>query len=173
MKTNRTTVGTLKYFVRYHGLIRGTMFYIMIILFISCIKEKTKMNEEIIQEENKEIINNFSKHLSKKFNNPRLIKRHLSNVHLLINDYLAVDFEVKPSETNSFQIEEFLNWCIAKWIFNTSSELISVLDSIKIFFEYLPTHDNQKEKKEILKICEKKYYYLKRFNSREKLLGGY
>ncbi|MBS3081324.1 hypothetical protein J4416_00090 [Candidatus Pacearchaeota archaeon] len=131
------------------------------------------MNDEIIQEENEAIINNFSKYLAKKFNNPRVIKKHLSNVHLLINDYLAVDFEVKPSETDSFQIEEFLNWCISKWIFNTSSELISVLDSIKIFFEYLPSHNNPKEKKEILEICEKRDYYLKKFKGQEKLLGGY
>ena len=131
------------------------------------------MNDEIIQEENEAIINNFSKYLAKKFNNPRVIKKHLSNVHLLINDYLAVDFEVKHSETDSFQIEEFLNWCISKWIFNTSSELISVLDSIKIFFEYLPSHNNPKEKKEILEICEKRDYYLKKFKGQEKLLGGY
>src|SRR3989338_11238447 len=131
------------------------------------------MNDEIIQEENEAIIDNFSKYLAIKYNNPRVIKKHLSNIHLLINDYLAVDFEVKPTEADSFQIEEFLNWCISKWIFNTSSELISVLDSIKIFFEYLPSHNNPKEKKEILEICEKRDYYLKKFKGQEKLLGGY
>ena len=128
------------------------------------------MKDELIQEENKAIIDNFSKYLAIKYNNPRVIKKHLSNIHLLINDYLAVDFEVKPTEADSFQIEEFLDWCVTKWIFNTSTELVSVIDSTKIFFEWLPNHNNSKEKKEILKICEKKDYYLKRFNSQEKLL---
>lgn len=131
------------------------------------------MKYELIQKENEAIIDNFSKYLTKKYTNPRVIKKHINNIHLLINDYLAIDFEVKPNEADSFQINEFLDWCVTKWIFNTSAELISVLDSIKIFFEYLPSHNNAKEKKEILKICEKKDYYLKRFNSQEKLLDDY
>ena len=95
------------------------------------------MNDEIIQEENKEIISKFSKYLTKKYGNPRTIKKHLDNIHLLINDYLAVDFEIRPAEANSFQIGEFLDWCVTKWIFNTSAQFIYVLDSIKIFFQYL------------------------------------
>ena len=129
------------------------------------------MKDEQIQEENIEIMDNFRNYLTKKYTNPKVIKRHLDNIHLLINDYLAVDFEIKPIETESFHILEFLDWCIVKWIFNTSSQFISTLESIKIFFEYLPNYNKLKEKKEILKICEKKDYYLKRFNSQEKLLG--
>ena len=128
---------------------------------------------EEIQNKNEQIIKKFEAYLNKKGESKKGIAKHLDNIHLLINDYLAIDFEVKPTETDSFQIEEFLNWCIDKWILNTPTELISILNSIKIFFEYLPCHNNQKEKKEILQICEKKDYYLKRFDSQEKILNEY
>lgn len=134
-------------------------------------EEKTK--DELIQEENKAIIEDFRKYLTKKYNNPRIIKKHLDNIHLLINDYLAVDFEIKPTEADSSHMWNFLDWCITHWIFNTSSELISIMDSTKIFFEYLPNHNNLKEKEEILKICDEREYYLKKFNEQEKLLGDY
>jgi len=42
MKTKRATVGTFRYFVRYHGLIRGTMFYIMIILLSLALRRKQR-----------------------------------------------------------------------------------------------------------------------------------
>ena len=138
------------------------------------IDEGLKMEKyEEIQNENERIIKKFGAYLKKKGASEREIAKHLGNIHLLINDYLAADFEVKPTEAESFQIELFVDWCIDKWIFNTSSGLVSALNSIRIFYNYLNEGNKIKGISKILRICENREDYIKEFNSHERLLDEY
>lgn len=128
---------------------------------------------EEIQKENEKIIKKFEAYLAKKGTSKKEIAKHLENTRLLINDYLASDWEVEPAQADSFHIQEFLDWCIDKWIFNTSLGLASALNSIKIFYIYLNENNKIKKINKILCICENKDYYIKEFNSHERLLEEY
>ena len=128
---------------------------------------------EEIQNENEKIIKKFEAYLTEKGTSKKIIVKHVNNVNLLTNDYLAMDWEVNPIEAEAYLIRLFLDWCIDKWIFNTSSGLASALSSIKIFYGYLNENNKIKEINKILRICENKDYYIKEFNSHERLLGEY
>ena len=128
---------------------------------------------EEIQKENEKIIKKFEAYLAKKGTSKKEIAKHLENTRLLINDYLASDWEVEPAQADSFHIQEFLDWCIDKWIFNTPTGLALALSSIRMFYSYLNENNNAKHANKILHICENKDRYLKEFNDHERLLGEY
>lgn len=128
---------------------------------------------EEIQNENELVLKKFEAYLNKKGTSKKEIAKHLDNIHLLINDYLAIDWEVEPTELDASFLKLFLDWCIDKWIFNTSSGLASALNSVKIFYNYLNENNKIKDINKILSICENKEDYIKEFNSHESLLGEY
>jgi len=125
---------------------------------------------EEIQKENTKLLNKFREYLLQKNINEKTIKYHISNVELYINDYLAIDEEETPGEVDGYTLDFFFRWCIDKWIFNTVSELLSTIFSIHLFYEYLNENEQIQYIDEIRKICTKKDYYAKKFNSHERLL---
>jgi len=128
---------------------------------------------EKIQDENEQILKKFEVCFLKKGLSKGIINKHINNIRLFINDYLADDWEIRPIELDASSLVLFLEWCIDKWIFNTSSGFVSALASIKIFYEYLNKDANYKIKEinKILSICDKKDYYANKFISHERLLN--
>ncbi|MBI4981124.1 hypothetical protein HZC30_06235 [Candidatus Woesearchaeota archaeon] len=125
---------------------------------------------EKIQKENIKLLNKFEEYLLQKNLSKKTIKRHINNVELYINDYLAIDEEESPQEIDGYTLESFFGWCIDKWIFNTVSGLLSMIISVDIFYEYLNENKPIAHIDEIRKVCANKEYYTKKFKSHERLL---
>src|SRR3989344_6608445 len=125
---------------------------------------------EEIQKENAELLSKFEEHLLRKNISKKTIKRHINDVELYINDYLAIDEEASPQEIDGYTLDVFFRWCIDKWIFNTISGLLSAISSIRLFYEYLNENKQIAHIDEIREACAKKEYYTKKFKSHEKLL---
>ncbi|MBI2672378.1 hypothetical protein HYX16_05575 [Candidatus Woesearchaeota archaeon] len=126
---------------------------------------------EEIQKENTKLLKKFEEYLLESNISKKTIKYHISNVELYINDYLAINEEEYPESIDGYTLEYFFRWCINKWIFNTVSELLSTIYSIKLFYEYLNKNKQVPHIDEIREACAKKDYYAKKFNSHERLLG--
>ena len=126
---------------------------------------------EEIQKENTKLLGQFEEYLVQKNLSKKIIKRHINDVELYINDYLAIDEEATPQEVDGYTLKTFFRWCIDKWIFNTVSEFLSAIFSIYLFYECLNENKPIHHIVEIRKVCAKKDYYAKTFKSHEKLLG--
>ncbi len=126
---------------------------------------------EIIQQENSKTIQKFKEYLSKNGVGEKTIKKHISDVDLLVNDYLALDEESRPEELDAYTLECFFRWCIDKWMFNTASGIVSALSSIRIFYEYLNEEGKVRNIDDILGICRHSEIYVKQYNRHEKLLN--
>jgi len=127
---------------------------------------------EKIQKENAELLNKFEGHLLQMNISKKTIKHHINNVELYTNDYLAIDEEASPHGIDGYTLESFFRWCIDKWIFNTVSEMLSMIISVNIFYEYLNKNKPLSYIIEIRKACAKKDYYTKKFKSHERLLDN-
>ena|SRR3989338_7638407 len=125
-----------------------------------------------IQKENTKLLNQFEEYLVQKNISKNTIKRHINNVELYINDYLAIDEEESPQEIEGYTLEVFFRWCIDKWIFNTVSELLSMIISVDIFYEYLNENKPIAHIDKIREACAKKEDYTKKFKSHERLLDN-
>lgn len=123
---------------------------------------------EKIQEKNAYLIKGFEESLTNLSN--KTIKRHINNVDFLVNEYLAMDEEKYPQELDEDTLDEFFRWCINKWMFNTSSELCSVISSIKKFYQYLNEKEHVPNIDGIMEICAKKDHYVEKFNIQERKL---
>ncbi|MDI6737269.1 MAG: hypothetical protein QME12_02010 [Nanoarchaeota archaeon] len=127
---------------------------------------------EYLLGENEKLLKLFEAHLLKTGLSGKAVREHKSNIELLINDYLAAN-RVSPEKANKYDIADFLDWCIDKWVFNRVSGLILTLASIKLFFEYLKGKGIAKNISGILEICAQSSYYAAKFSKHEKLLEGY
>lgn len=125
-------------------------------------------NYEKIQQSNILLISDFKEFLGMKGLSKRTIKNHISNVEFLL-EYLVYEDTV-PEEVDVYTLESFIRWCIDKWMFNTASGFVSALHSIGIFYEYLKANGKMKNINDLLAVCNKRDFYLKKFNSHEKLL---
>lgn len=127
---------------------------------------------EYLLDENEKLLKLFEAHLLKKEESRKAVRKHMSNIELLINDYLAVN-RTSPEKADKYDIADFLDWCIDKWVFNRVSGLILALASIKLFYEYLKGKGIAKNISGILEICAQGSYYASKFSKHEKLLEGY
>jgi len=127
---------------------------------------------EEIQKENTKLLNQFEEYLVQKNISKKTIKYHINNVELYINDYLAIDEEASPREIEGYTLDVFFRWCIDKWIFNTISELLSMIISVDVFYEYLNENKPIAHIDEIREACAKRDYYTKKFKSHERLLDN-
>ena len=125
--------------------------------------------EEEIQKENEEKIKKFEKFLIKNGLSQRTINNHVSNVDMLINQYLSYE-ELRPEEIDEFFLDSFFMWCVEKWIYNTAAGFSSAFPSILIFYEHLNKENKVKNIKDVFKVCRKRDFYLEEYNSHEKLL---
>ncbi len=137
-----------------------------------CLRDEIMEKYEEIQKENTQLLRTFEEYLIQKNLSKKTIKRHINDVELYINDYLAIDEEASPQEIDGYTLEVFFRWCIDKWIFNTVSELLSMITSVDIFYEYLYGNKLIPHIDEIREACTKKEYYTKKFKSHEKLLDN-
>lgn len=128
---------------------------------------------EYLLEENERLLKLFKAHLLKSGMGERTIREHISNIELLINEYLAGYDRISPEKADKYYIDGFLNWCIDKWIFNRVSGLVLALASIKLFYEYLKGKGIVKNIGGILEICAQSGYYAAKFNKHENLLEEY
>jgi hypothetical protein len=131
---------------------------------------RTMEKYEKIQKENIALLHQFEEYLLRKNLSKKTIKKHLNNVELYINDYLAIDEEESPQDIDRYTLETFFRWCIDKWIFNTVSELLSTIFSVYLFYEWLNENKHIAHIDEIREACAKKDYFAKKFQSHEKLL---
>ncbi len=128
------------------------------------------MGEEVYQK-NEKIMLEFIENLKSNGLGSRTIRIHKSNIELL-NNYLGND-EKEFADADAYEIESFIRWCIDKWMFNTVSEFISSLSSIKEIYQYVQQKGMIKDIKKIIEICQDKDNWAKKFNKHEKLLGDY
>lgn len=128
------------------------------------------MSEEAYQK-NEKVIIGFIEYLKSNGFGSRTIRLHKSNIELL-NDYLGND-ETEFADVDAYEIGSFIRWCIDKWMFNTLSEFISSLSSIKQLYQYLQQNGMIKDIDEIMKVCMDKDNWAKKFNKHENLLGDY
>ncbi|MGM0497516.1 MAG: hypothetical protein ACQESJ_06320 [Bacteroidota bacterium] len=131
-------------------------------------KSKENQTPEKIQEKNVHLLKDFEESLTNL--SRKTIKRHVNNVEFFINDYLAIDEEKYPEEADKYMLDCFLRWCINKWMFNTASDLCSVISSIKKFYQYLNKKQHVPNNEGIMETCAKKEDYIKKFNIQERKL---
>ena len=99
------------------------------------------MNYDLLVEKNtkrnKKYLNGFRKWLDDKKLSDRTIKRHISNIDLYINIYLAY-YEITLAEEGAFGVDRFLSdWYIRKCLDSSKSGIRSTAASIKKFYEYM------------------------------------
>lgn len=113
------------------------------------IERKIKEN----QTRNKKFIKEFEEWLKEKSLSDKTIKKHISNVDILINDYLNY-YDIETAEEGITSVYSFLNgWFIEKCMWATPYTTKEEAASIKKFYAYM-SEKGYVEKEDYKFLCE-------------------
>ena len=92
---------------------------------------------QVIQKENKFILEKFKRYLTSKKLSKSTIEKHVGNIDFFINDYL-LRYDAVPAREGSNEIGFFLgNWFIRKAMWASVASIKENITSMKKFYQFM------------------------------------
>ncbi len=118
---------------------------------------------QVVQKENKFILEKFKRYLVGKKLTKKTIEKHVWNIDFFINDYL-LRYDITQAKDGSSQIGFFLgNWFIRKAMWASVTSIKENITSMKKFYQFMYENgeiskDDLLELKEEIKNCKDEWF---------------